>query len=153
MGILTADMKRVVAEQKLGFAATVSPDGAPNLSPKGTMAVWDDDHLAFLDIHSPQTVANLKTNRAIEINVVDVVLRKGYRFKGAATVLSKGVLFDAIADFYRQRGSTSPYRNIVLVRIEAVAALISPAYDDGRSEADVAAEWEAYWAGLRKPKG
>jgi len=25
--------------------ATVRPDGTPNLSPKGTTAVWDDDHL------------------------------------------------------------------------------------------------------------
>jgi predicted pyridoxine 5'-phosphate oxidase superfamily flavin-nucleotide-binding protein len=149
MGILNDDMKRVVGEQKLGFVATVSPDGKPNLSPKGTTAVWDDDHLVFLDIHSPQTVANLKANRAIEINVVDVVLRKGYRFKGAATALSKGVLFDAIADFYRQRGSTSRYSHIVLVKVEAAAALISPAYDDGRSEAEVASQWLRHWDDLR----
>jgi len=43
-------MKRVVLEQKLGFAATVCPDGTPNLSPKGTTTVWDDDHLLFADI-------------------------------------------------------------------------------------------------------
>ena len=36
-------MKRVVGEQRLGFVATVCPDGTPNLSPKGTTAVWDDD--------------------------------------------------------------------------------------------------------------
>ena len=36
MGILTDDMKCVVREQKLGFIATVCPDGTPNLSPKGT---------------------------------------------------------------------------------------------------------------------
>ena len=42
MGILTADMKRVVEQQRLGFVATVCADGTPNLSPKGTTAVWDD---------------------------------------------------------------------------------------------------------------
>jgi len=36
---LTGDMKRVVLEQRLGFAATVCPDGAPNFSPKGTTTV------------------------------------------------------------------------------------------------------------------
>ena len=36
MGILTADMRRVVGEQRLGFVATVCPDGTPNLSPTGT---------------------------------------------------------------------------------------------------------------------
>ena len=52
MGILTEDMKRVV-EAELGFIATVCPDGTPNLSPKGTTAVWDDDHLVFADIGRP----------------------------------------------------------------------------------------------------
>jgi predicted pyridoxine 5'-phosphate oxidase superfamily flavin-nucleotide-binding protein len=71
MGILTDDMKRVVNEQKLGFIATVCPDGTPNLSRKGTTEVWDDDHLIFVDIKSPGTVANLRQNPAIEINVID----------------------------------------------------------------------------------
>ena len=149
MGILTADMKRVVTEQRLGFVATVCPDGTPNLSPKGTTAVWDDEHLAFLDICSPQTVTNLTANRAIEINVVDVVLRKGYRFKGLARVLSEGAEFDAIAAFYRERGSTSPYSHIVLVWVESAVPLISPAYDDGRTESDVSAQWQSYWDRLR----
>jgi predicted pyridoxine 5'-phosphate oxidase superfamily flavin-nucleotide-binding protein len=84
MGALTDDMKRVVEEQQLGFVATVCPDGSPNLSPKGTLAVWDDDHLVFADICSPGTIANLTANPAIEINVVDPLVRKGYRFKGTA---------------------------------------------------------------------
>ena len=45
MGVLTADMKRLVEEQRLGYVATVCQDGTPNLSPKGTTAVWDDDHM------------------------------------------------------------------------------------------------------------
>jgi len=53
VGILTEDMKRLVSEQRLGFVATVCPDGTPNLSPKGTTAVWDDDHIVFADIRSP----------------------------------------------------------------------------------------------------
>ena len=64
MGVLTADMKRVVEQQQLGFVATVSPDGSPNLSPKGTTAVWDDDHLIFADICSPATIANLRAEWA-----------------------------------------------------------------------------------------
>lgn len=44
---LTVRMKRVFEEQALGFVATVSSDGTPNLSPKGTTSVWDDEHLVF----------------------------------------------------------------------------------------------------------
>ncbi len=68
---LDDDMRRVVREQALGFAATVCPDGTPNLSPKGTTIVWDDEHPVFLHLHSPRTVANLAVNPAIEVNVVD----------------------------------------------------------------------------------
>jgi hypothetical protein len=39
MGLISADMKRVVEEQRLAFVATVCPDGTPNLSPKGTTRV------------------------------------------------------------------------------------------------------------------
>ena len=52
MSVLTEDMKRVVREQRLGFVATVCPDGTPNVSPKGTTTVWDDDHLVFADVRS-----------------------------------------------------------------------------------------------------
>src|SRR5215468_11990204 len=86
MGILTEDMRRVVEQQRLGFIATVCPDGAPNLSPKGTTAVWDDEHLVFADICSPSTIANLRHSPVLEINVVDSLLRKGYRFKGPPTI-------------------------------------------------------------------
>src|SRR5215467_12068747 len=87
--ILTEDMKRLVSEQRLGFVATVCPDGTPSLSPKGTTAVWDDEHLVFADIRSPGTVENLRANNVVEVNVVDPIVRKGYRFKGEATVLTE----------------------------------------------------------------
>ena len=155
MGVLTDDMKRVVEEQQLGFVATVRPDGSPNLSPKGAMAVWDDDHLVFADIRSPGTVYNLRANPAAEINVVDPLVRKGYRFKGSARVLAAGGEYEAGLEFFRRRGSTSAKRHIVLVKVERAAELISPAYDSGQGEAAVIAKWRAYWDTLwdrRDPK-
>jgi uncharacterized protein len=150
MGILTEDMQRVVNEQRLGYAATVCPDGTPNLSPKGTTTVWDDDHLVFADIRSPRTVANLRHNPAIEINVVDPIARKGYRFKGAAVVLTGGPLFEEIVAFYRERGTSSPIRSVVLVKVERALPLISPAYDQGATEEEVRERWKRYWASLER---
>src|SRR5260221_12482080 len=97
---LTEDMKRIINEQRLGFVASVCPDGTPNLSPKGTTAVWDDEHLIFADIRSPQTVQNLRANPAIEVNVVDPIARRGYRFKGQATVVDGGEWLEQILAFY-----------------------------------------------------
>jgi len=143
-------MQRVVREQRLGFVATVCPDGTPNLSPKGTTTVWDDDHLVFADIRSPGTVENLKLNPAVEINVVDAVRRKGYRFKGTAQVLTEGSLFDEMVRFYGEtvERAAERVRSIVIVRVERALPLTSPAYDWGLTEQQLREEWEAYWLSL-----
>ena len=100
-------MKRVVQEQRLGYVATVCPDGTPNLSPKGTTAVWDNEHLVFLDLFSPGTVGNIEAgNRVVEVNVVDPIRRKGYRFKGPAEVHRDGPVFEDVVEWYeRERGT------------------------------------------------
>jgi len=135
------DMKQVVQFQRLAYVATVCPDGTPNLSPKGTTRVWDDKHLVFLDIHSPRTVANIEAGAAVvEVNVVDPIARKGYRFKGPATVVREGEAFEEVLTFYERR--TGPRREAVnaavFVRVEHASPLWSPAYDDGTAEDEIA---------------
>jgi predicted pyridoxine 5'-phosphate oxidase superfamily flavin-nucleotide-binding protein len=154
MAILTEDMQRIVREQRLGFVATVCPDGTPNLSPKGTTTVWDDDHLVFADLCSPGTIANLRQNPAVEINVVDPVVRKGYRFKGTATILAEGPLYERILAAYEgsvhgvQESIVPRIRCLVLVKVERALPLISPAYAMGMTEAEVVDQWEQYWKAL-----
>jgi uncharacterized protein len=140
---LDDDMRRAIREQRLGFVATVCPDGTPNLSPKGTTIAWDDEHLAFLHIHSSGTVANLAASPFIEINVVDPILRKGYRFKGRAEVLTSGERHAEIVEYFRKKRGTdvARIRAVVLMRVEFAAPLVSPAYDSGTSEADVIGQW------------
>lgn len=133
-------MQRVVHEQRLGYVASVCPDGTPNLSPKGTMAVWDDEHLVFAHLHSPQTAANIEAgNPVVEINVVDPILRKGYRFKGPAAVHRDGPVYESGVRFYRDRSGLAPHRveAIILVTVDHAAPLISPAYDGGSTEHDI----------------
>jgi uncharacterized protein len=143
VGILTEDMKRAVDGQ-LGFIATVCPDGTPNLSPKGTTAVWDDDHLVFAHIHSPGTVANLLSNPSVEINVVDQLVRKGYRFKGRAVVATDGDVFERGVRFYEARGTPKArerIRAIVIVTVERALPVTSPAYDLGATEEELRELW------------
>ena len=133
-------MKRVVREQRLGYVATVCPDGTPNLSPKGTTAVWDDEHLVFLDLFSPGTVANIEAgNRVVEVNVVDPIRRKGYRFKGPAAVHRDGPVFEDVVEWYeRERGTErARIKSAVIITVEDAAPLVSPAYADGSSEATI----------------
>ena len=148
--VLTDDMKRLIDEQRLGFFATVCADGSPNLSPKGTIAAWDDNHLAFGNIRSPGTLENLRRNPAIEINVVDPFTRKGYRFKGVATILDSGAAYDRAVEFYRQRGSrVSAFKEIVLIEIQGAQFIDSPAYDFGMSEEEIRERWMQHYESLR----
>jgi len=142
---LTADMKRVVTEQRLGFYATVGADGTPNLSPKGTTFVFGDESLAFAEIRSPQTVSNLRANPGIEVNVVDQLIRKGYRFKGVAEVHEAGSPgFERGLEIARDRGfgiDLGRIRAIVVVSVQAAAPLVSPAYDEGATEDELRAHY------------
>jgi len=149
MGILTADMKRVVAEQKLGFVATVSADGAPNLSPKGTMLVLDDDRIMFAEVRSPATVANLGRNPGMEINFVDQLSRKGYRFKGTAQVLPRGKPeFGALIERFGHFKMDAVIRAIVVLTVAKAAPITSPAYDVGATEPELRRTWRAYFNSL-----
>ena len=67
---LTDEMKEMVERLRLCYVATVTPDGKPNLSPKGSLKVWDDEAVVFADIASPGTMRNLRSNPFIEINLV-----------------------------------------------------------------------------------
>jgi uncharacterized protein len=145
---LSADMQRVLNEQRLGFVASVCEDGTPNLSPKGTTTVWDEKHIVFADICSPGTIANIRHHPIVEINVVDPVMCKGYRFKGTATIHQQGPIFEQGLALYRQRGTISPIRSIMLVQVERAIPLISPAYDQGKTQEEIRASWLQYWNAL-----
>jgi uncharacterized protein len=149
MGVLTDDMQRVVRGQKLGYVATVCADGTPNVSPKGTLTVWDEDHLVFLDIRSPRTVANLRERPAVEVNVVDPFARRGYRFKGTGTVLVDGELFEEALARYRANG-LGDYRvhHVVLIKVERAAPVTSPAYDIGATEEELRERFRIYYVSL-----
>ena len=148
MGVLTDDMKRVVLEQRLGYHATVCPDGTPNLSPKGTTSVFDDDHLFFAEIRSPLTVSNLRQNPAIEVNVVDPLGRTGYRFKGRGTVHDRGEVYERGLELLRERDYAAyedRVRAIVLIRVERAEPVTSPAYDLGATEHELRETYEEYY--------
>ncbi|MGC2288534.1 MAG: pyridoxamine 5'-phosphate oxidase family protein [Thermoplasmata archaeon] len=145
MTVLTEDMKRVVRMQRLGYVATVSADGHPNVSPKGSVAVWDDDHLVFADIESPHTVRNLETNPNVEVNVVDPELRKGYRFAGTAKILRAGDQYWKIMEHYKAEGADiRRVRAIVVIEVRTASAVISPCYLTGLTDEEVRALW-AEW--------
>ena len=142
MSAITSDMRAIIQAAHLCFAATATLDGRPNLSPKGTIRVWDDDHLFFLDIASPRTRANLEINPQIELNVVDQLSRRGYRFFGRAT-LHRGddVFVEATRRVFGEEGATYPVETVVLIAVERAEELVSPGYLHIRSEPEMRSTW------------
>jgi uncharacterized protein len=82
--------------------ATQGPDG-PNISPKGSMLVFDDEHLAYWERSKKQALANLGGDQRVAVIYAnfkaqrDGVLESGFlRFYGTAELHEEGATREAI---------------------------------------------------------
>ncbi len=142
---ISDEIKNFLERQKLGFVATISPDNTPNVSPKGTILAWDDEHLIFADIKSPQTISNLENNPSVELNVIDPILRKGYRFKGKGKILRDNEEFSKILKFYEEKGIKSKINAVVMIKEDTLSEVTSPLYDLGFSEEEIKEKWKKHY--------
>jgi predicted pyridoxine 5'-phosphate oxidase superfamily flavin-nucleotide-binding protein len=126
---INADAEAVIKRAILSFVATVNEDGTPNLSPKASLTVRNGV-LYFADIASPSTIRNLKRNPAVEINVIDIFERRGYRFKGHASILPPGDdEYSIIADRVRAtNGLEYPVDHVVRIETISITPQLSPAH-------------------------
>ena len=139
---ISEDIKNFVNFQKLGYVATVSKDGTPNLSQKGTITIIDESTLVFEDIRSPQTIQNIQENSSVEINVVVPFQRLGYRFKGSGKIISEGTEFQKILDYYTNAGIKSKINSIVIIDIKSKSEITSPSYDLGSTKDQLVSKWK-----------
>ena len=96
----------------------------------------------FAHINSPQTIGTCVRNPAIETNVVDPILRRGYRFRGRGSVHDAGELYERGLEVLAEHGyyaNPDRIRAVVLIAVEEALELLSPAYDDDSSTEQVAA--------------
>ena len=145
---LNAAAKDLIAKFSLGFVATVTADGRPHLSPKGTFLVLDDQTIAFGEIRSPGTMANLAHLPEAEVNFIDQWTRKGLRVRGAVRVVEPGAEFDDLILRWRAVwGDLSDRINaLVLISADQVKPLTTPPYDDGATEEEMIALYKAKFA-------
>ena len=116
MTILSEEAKGLIKDIHPGFIATASHSGRPNVSPKGSFRVLDDEHVVFADIHSPNTIANLSENPQVSAMVFDPATRHGCRIWGDAELYSSGDLFDRINTELSNRNMQA--RHIVVVNVK-----------------------------------
>ena len=116
MTILSEEAKALIKDTHPGFIATASLSGRPNVSPKGSLRVLDDEHVVFADIHSPNTITNLVGNPQVAALVFEPSTRHGCRIWGAAEILSSGDLFDQINAELSNRNMQA--KHIVVVSVD-----------------------------------
>ncbi|MEV6904992.1 pyridoxamine 5'-phosphate oxidase family protein [Amycolatopsis sp. NPDC051372] len=142
--MIDADMRLIVEAAKLAFVATVRPDGSPSLSPKASARVYDDEHIAFMNIASPGTIENLTADPRIEMNVVDIFRRRGYRFTGTAAIHDhESPVYQWLHRWLLDlNGPGYPAHEAVLVHVDRIRPIMSPAYAfGGAEETGLIAEW------------
>lgn len=124
MAKLTPEMKELVAKQQC-FVATVSADGTPNLGPKMSTRVLDDEHLAYNEITGKKTWENIKANPRVAVAVVDREKLQGYRFVGNAEVITSGLLFDKARDLSQKMRLALP-KAVIKVKVDKIYNLGLP---------------------------
>ena len=125
MATLTQEMKDLVAAQQC-FIATVNPDGTPNVGPKRSTRVLDNEHLAFNEVTAKQTWTNVKNGSKVAIAVVDRESMRGFRFVGTPEPLTSGQVFEQAAEANRARGIMAPLTAVVKVKVEKIFNLGMP---------------------------
>ena len=139
--------RHIIEDWRLGFVATINEDGTPNLSPKGTFIVVDDDTIAFGEMRSPNTMANIAHNNAVAVNFVDNLSRKGVRIAGTTRVAEKGSeAFNALyPQFHAIWGDAlgGMFNAIVMIDVASCKPMQSPAYETGAQHKELCEQWFA----------
>ena len=140
---------RMIERFPLGFVATIDARGRPRVSPKGTFLALDENTIAFGDIRSPQTIANLRGNPDTEVNFVDPFARKAVRIRGRARIVEGGSEeFGGLIGRWVAVWGDLAKRIRLLAVIDVVEArdITTPPYDDGATEDEMIALYKRKYA-------
>ena len=125
MSVVIPDEVKQFLSGKVGWVATASRDGMPNVSIKGSLRVLDEGHLVFADLFSVKTRKNLEENPKVAVMVADVATREGYILKGTAELLTEGPVYDRIIEELKKAPRKMPNPKY------AVKITVTEIYDQG----------------------
>ena len=134
MNRLSKPMQQLIRNYNAGAVATVNDDGSPAVSPKATFVIVDKSCIAYGNIRSPATSANLLKRPAVEVTFIDILQRLAVRVKGQAEVVAKDSdrglqLMPHFEEYW------APYLSLmqefVCIDIENAELITSPGYDVG----------------------
>jgi hypothetical protein len=98
-----------------GYVCLLATEGenGPNISPKGSMMIFDDDHLAYWERSKKQALANLRKDQRVVVVYSNMAAQRSgelesgvLRFYGTAELHEAGPMHDAIFARLNEREST-----------------------------------------------
>lgn len=133
--MLTPEMKTLISNHRAGMVATINDDATPSVSPKATFVTLDESNIAFGNLRSPGTLANLRQRPALEVCFIDVLERKAVRVTGTGSIVGKAEAEPAlVAAFEKDWSDYLPHMSaFVTIAISAAEMILSPAYDLGHT--------------------
>lgn len=100
--LLGDDIREAFAGALMGrkpvLVATAAASGEPDIAFKGSVMVWDEDHVAFWERAHGQTLRNLQANPQTCLIYQDFDTRTGWKFWGTVELLEDGELRQRIMD-------------------------------------------------------
>ncbi len=121
MANLTEAMKDMI-KNNLAYIATVDENGNPDVGPKMSMRVLDDNHLIYNEMTGKQTMHNINDNGKAIVAVANKPELKGFRFAGPAKLETSGNQFDAGQD-YAKENHLPPAKAVGIIQIEKIYIL------------------------------
>ena len=130
MAKLTDDMKKLMSNHQV-FIATASLDGTPNIAPKGSTHVLDDENIVYFELTGGRTWTNLQKNPMLAIAVTDRKTMQGYRFTGRAEFVTTGELYENAKKLAEMLKIPVPPKAAIKMKVEEI-------YDLGKGGQKVA---------------
>lgn len=105
MAILNEAIKEMFSKQ-LPLIATINEDGSPNLGPKRSMRVYDDETLIYNENTGGRTQVNIEKNPNVTVVIIDREKFRWYRFVGKASVHTEGKYYEDCKTWAEGNGSS-----------------------------------------------
>lgn len=121
---LDDSMQAMLAAQTPIIATVDQDNGLPNIGPKRSLRVYDEQHLIYNENTGGQTLENIKRGSRVAIAVIDRPNLDGYRFVGTPSIHLEGDAYDNALAFAADNGMKEP-KCAVLIKVDEIYTLRS----------------------------
>ncbi len=121
MSTLTQEMKAMIAAHQC-FIGTVSKAGIPNVAPKRSTRVFNDETLIFNEGTGGATYDNILNGSKVSVALVNREIPDGFRFLCDAEIQSEGAAYEQAKEISLKNGMRAP-KAVTLLHITEIHSL------------------------------